>query len=149
MSLADRLAYLAETKELIREAINGRGGTLTEAEAFRAYAAAVAGLPAGGGGGRSGGLRDAAEVVLREERKLDHFGLRDAAEISFKPAPPPQRWHHFGLREAADVSFLEVVTCIADEVVALRNMRDSERVSLFAGETAALSDAAEAVVLDE
>lgn len=38
MTIADKLAYLGDTKRMLREAINARGGTITPADTFRSYA---------------------------------------------------------------------------------------------------------------
>lgn len=38
MSLADKLNYLKQTKNLIKQAINNKGGTLTDDSSFRSYA---------------------------------------------------------------------------------------------------------------
>src|SRR5690554_1882361 len=37
MTIADKLIYLGETKRLLREAINARGGTIAPADTFRSY----------------------------------------------------------------------------------------------------------------
>lgn len=37
MTIADKLAYLGDTKRMLREAINARGGTITPADTFRSY----------------------------------------------------------------------------------------------------------------
>jgi len=37
MTIADKLAYLGDTKRLLREAINARGGTIAPADTFRSY----------------------------------------------------------------------------------------------------------------
>lgn len=41
MTIADKLAYLGDTKRMLREAINARGGTITPADTFRSYASAL------------------------------------------------------------------------------------------------------------
>lgn len=47
-TIFQKLNYLDGTKGLIRQAINDKGGTLTENNTFRSYADAIAGLPSGG-----------------------------------------------------------------------------------------------------
>ena len=54
MSIATKFAYLTETKNLIRAAINAKGGTLTTDSTFRSYAAAITALSGGGSGGSGG-----------------------------------------------------------------------------------------------
>ena len=60
MSIAEKLVYLAETKEAIREAINTKGGALTD-EPFRAYAEAIMALSGNGG------------MRFREEVEFKHY----------------------------------------------------------------------------
>lgn len=50
---ADRLSYLKETKTGIREAINAKGGSLTETVPFRDYIDAINALSGGSSGGGS------------------------------------------------------------------------------------------------
>lgn len=47
-TIFQKLNYLDGTKGLIRQAINDKGGTLTEDNTFRSYADAISGLPSGG-----------------------------------------------------------------------------------------------------
>lgn len=48
MSIASELARIKEAKSAIKEAINGKGGTLTD-ELLDKYAEAIVKLPSGGG----------------------------------------------------------------------------------------------------
>lgn len=49
MSIADKLSYLAGTKEEIRQAIIGKGVAVLETDAFRAYAGKIENIISGGG----------------------------------------------------------------------------------------------------
>lgn len=49
-SIVSKLNYLADTKDLILEAINSKGGSLTDEDTFRSYADAIMDLSAGGSG---------------------------------------------------------------------------------------------------
>ena len=48
-TIAEKLKYLLETKELIKEAVNAKGGSLTSEDTFRSYANAVENLETGTG----------------------------------------------------------------------------------------------------
>jgi hypothetical protein len=138
VSIADKLAYLADTKELIRQAINAKGGGLTPEEAFRAYTAAISELKGGGGPSGEGGLSDEAEasvyapqdrsiVKMRDEaeaetvlyspQKWTIVGVRDEAEAETVLYSPPRST--VGMRDEVEASIYETVVCVADEVFSL------------------------------
>lgn len=48
-TITDKLNYLNNTKIAIRDAINSKGGTLTEEDSFRSYVAAIGNITTGGG----------------------------------------------------------------------------------------------------
>lgn len=47
MAITDKLSYLQETKELLRDVINSKGGMLTESDPFRDYVDAVESIEGG------------------------------------------------------------------------------------------------------
>lgn len=58
MTIADKLAYLADTKDLIRQAVNMKGGALTTESTLRSYATAIENLP-----GEVSGVKEVPEWV--------------------------------------------------------------------------------------
>ena len=53
-NIQDKLAYLEETKGLIKEAIIAKGGTVSDEDTFRSYADKIKTIEAGGGGSIAG-----------------------------------------------------------------------------------------------
>ena len=53
-TIQDKLAYLEETKGLIKEAIIAKGGTVSDEDTFRSYANKIKTIQAGGGGSIAG-----------------------------------------------------------------------------------------------
>ena len=53
-TIQDKLAYLEETKGLIKEAIIAKGGTVSDEDTFRSYANKIEAIQSGGGGSIAG-----------------------------------------------------------------------------------------------
>jgi hypothetical protein len=152
MTVADKLAYLAETKELIRAAINARGGRVAATDAFRIYADAIYDLPLGSADADYSPLRVeaverlrmsdipysvrhsfASDVVLRDYAEIDFSPLRvEAVERLWMSDNGVTSLSRFAsdvvLRDYVEIAFSSPLRVEAVEHVALRDYAEVESV---------------------
>lgn len=83
-TIADKLAYLEETKGLIKEAIIAKGGTVSDEDTFRSYASKIEAIQSGGSiAGAPSGIRFSnstfttvpTEIIPYLEQQTDLSGI--------------------------------------------------------------------------
>lgn len=87
-TIEQKLNYLMDTKEAIRQAINAKGGALTTLDPFRSYADSILELKGGGGGNEAGPLENDVNFYDYDGTLLYAMTAEEALQLSELPQPP-------------------------------------------------------------